>query len=73
MLGSLLVALWGFWRGLRAHRQAGPLLLGIAGAVSLASGVIIVHGFPAMQNDLWWGHRARRRDALEPSGAARID
>jgi mercuric ion transport protein len=49
MLGSLLVALWGFWRGLRAHRQAGPLLLGIAGAVSLASGVILVHGFPAMQ------------------------
>jgi hypothetical protein len=25
------------------------LLLGIAGAVSLASGVILVHGFPAMQ------------------------
>jgi hypothetical protein len=24
-------------------------LLGIAGAASLASGVIIVHGFPAMQ------------------------
>ncbi len=49
MLGSLLIALWGFWRGLRAHRKAGPLLLGSAGAVSLASGVIIVHGFPAMQ------------------------
>ncbi len=49
MLGSLLVALWGFWRGLRTHRKAGPLMLGIAGSVSLASGVIVVHGFPAMQ------------------------
>lgn len=49
MLGSLLVALWGFWRGLQVHRQAGPLALGVAGALSLASGVIVVHGFPAMQ------------------------
>ncbi len=49
MLASLLVALWGFWRGFRSHRKAGPSLLGVAGAVSLASGVIIVHGFPAMQ------------------------
>lgn len=49
MLGSLLVALWGFWRGLQGHRQAGPLALGVVGAMSLASGVILVHGFPAMQ------------------------
>jgi mercuric ion transport protein len=49
MLASLLVALWGFWQGLRAHRKIGPLALGFAGAVSLASGVIVVHGFPAMQ------------------------
>ena len=49
MLVSLLVALWGFWRGFRLHRNAGPLTLGILGAVSLAAGVIVVHGFPAMQ------------------------
>ena len=48
MLASLLVALWGFWRGFRPHANVGPLLLGIAGAVSLASGVIVVHGFRAM-------------------------
>ena len=29
MLGSLLLALWGFWRGFRMHRTAGPLALGI--------------------------------------------
>ena len=49
MLVSLLVALWGFWRGFRSHANVGPLLLGIGGSVSLASGVIVVHGFPAMQ------------------------
>jgi len=49
MLASLLVALWGFWQGFRFHRKAGPLALGVAGAVSLACGVILVHGFPAMQ------------------------
>ena len=49
MLVSLLVALWGFWQGFRLHRKAGPLTLGIGGAVSLAWGVIVVHGFPAMQ------------------------
>lgn len=49
MLGSLVVALWGFWRGFRSHRKAGPLALGLVGAMSLACGVIVVHGFPAMQ------------------------
>lgn len=49
MLGSLVVALWGFWQGRVQHRKSGPLVLGALGAVSLASGVIIVHGFPAMQ------------------------
>ena len=49
MLVSLLVALWGFWRGFRSHGSVGPVLVGIAGAVSLASGVMVVHGFPAMQ------------------------
>ena len=49
MILSLVVALWGFWQGFRTHRRSGPLLLGTVGAVSLAAGVIVVHGFPAMQ------------------------
>ena len=49
MLASLLVALWGFWQGARMHGRTGPLWLGAAGAVSLAAGVIVVHGPPAMQ------------------------
>lgn len=48
MLVSLLVALWGFWRGFRSHGTTGPLVLGIAGALSLGGGVIVVHGPPAM-------------------------
>lgn len=49
MLGSLAVALWGFWRGVQMHHKAGPIVLGFLGAVSLALGVIVVHGPPAMQ------------------------
>lgn len=49
MLVSLGVALWGFWQGRRAHRRNGPLIGGMVGAVSLAMGVIVVHGWPAMQ------------------------
>lgn len=49
MIISLVVALWGFWRSARVHQNSGPLLLGSIGAISLASGVIFVHGFPAMQ------------------------
>lgn len=48
MLISLAVALWGFWQGWRLHRDRGPLIMGAAGAISLASGVIVVHGPPAM-------------------------
>ena len=48
MLASLAVALWGLWTARRIHRRAGPLLLGIAGASTLASGVIVVHGRSAM-------------------------
>jgi mercuric ion transport protein len=44
MLGSLAIAIWGFWNGRRLHGQAGPLLLGSVGAVALASGVIFVRG-----------------------------
>jgi mercuric ion transport protein len=48
MLLSLAVSLWGFWQGRRLHGKVGALTLAVAGAVSLASGVIIVHGPPAM-------------------------
>jgi hypothetical protein len=48
MLISLGVALWGFWQGRVVHRKTGPLALGVIGAVSLACGVIVVHGPPAM-------------------------
>ena len=48
MLASLLLALWGFWCGTRTHGRVGPLTLGVVRAVSLAAGVIVVHGFPAM-------------------------
>ena len=49
MLVALLIAVAGFWRGGRQHGQWGPFTIGAIGAVSLASGVIVVHGFPAMQ------------------------
>jgi len=49
MLLALAVAVTGFWQGVRMHRRWGPLVTGGLGAVSLASGVIVVHGFPAMQ------------------------
>jgi hypothetical protein len=56
MLGSLGVALWGFWQGWRLHRDAGPMIAGAIGGASLAAGVIVVHGFPAMQ--MIWGGAA---------------
>ena len=49
MLVSLAVAIWAYWQGHRMHRSWAPLNVGIIGAVSLALGVIVVHGFPAMQ------------------------
>ena len=49
MILSLVVALWGFWSGLRMHRRWWPFLLASVGAVALVCGVIFVHGFPAMQ------------------------
>ena len=48
MLISLGVALWGFWQGRAVHRKSGPLAVGVIGAASLACGVIVVHGPPAM-------------------------
>jgi mercuric ion transport protein len=49
MLVSLAVAIWGYWQGHRIHRAWAPLTVGVIGAVSLALGVIVVHGFPAIQ------------------------
>lgn len=49
MLLALAVAVTGFWQGAQTHGRWGPFILGGLGAVSLASGVIVVHGFPAMQ------------------------
>ena len=48
MLVSLAVAIWGYWQGHRLHHAWAPLIVGVIGAVSLALGVIVVHGFPAM-------------------------
>ena len=48
MLGSLAVAIWGFWQGRRLHGNVGPLVLGMVGAAALAGGVLVVHGPPAM-------------------------
>ena len=49
MLLSLAVAVWGFWQGWRLNGRASPLIVGSVGALSLAAGVIVVHGFPAME------------------------
>jgi mercuric ion transport protein len=48
MLLSLSIAVAGFWRGARTHGGWGPFAIGAIGAMSLAAGVIVVHGFPAM-------------------------
>lgn len=44
ILVALAVALWGFWKGRALHGSAGPLLLGLAGAVALVAGVVFLHG-----------------------------
>jgi mercuric ion transport protein len=49
MLVSLAVAIWGYWEGYRMHRTPAPIIVGTVGALSLALGVIVVNGFPAMQ------------------------
>jgi mercuric ion transport protein len=49
MIVSLIVALWGMWRGWRTHGSKGPLLVGALSGVALVAGVIFVHGFPARQ------------------------
>jgi mercuric ion transport protein len=49
MIVSLIVALWGMWRGWRTHGNTGPLLVGALSGVALVAGVIFIHGFPARQ------------------------
>ena len=49
MLISLVIALWGFWQGRTQYRNSGPLVVGTIAAVSIAAGVIFVHGPPAME------------------------
>jgi hypothetical protein len=48
MFASLAVAMWGFWQGRSLHGRSAPIVLASAGAFSLAAGVIVVHGPPAM-------------------------
>ena len=49
MIVSILVALWGMWRGLRTHGSAAPFMIALLSGIALVSGVIFVHGFPARE------------------------
>jgi MerC mercury resistance protein len=49
MLASVLMAVWGFWQGYLLHGARRPMSLGLVGGASPAAGVIVIHGFPAMQ------------------------
>jgi mercuric ion transport protein len=49
MFASLAVAFWGLRADRKKHGLAGPLVLAIAGGVSLVAGVVFVHGFPARE------------------------
>lgn len=49
MIVSIIVALWGMWRGWQAHRSIGPFILGLVAGSALVAGVIFVHGFPAKE------------------------
>jgi mercuric ion transport protein len=80
MLLALGVAVSGYWQGARQHGRWGSLVLGSAGALSLAAGVIVVHGFPAMEMIYGvsvalvlaavWNALARRACVREASRAA---
>ena len=48
MLASLAIAIWGFWQARTGSRWRIPLVLGTLSALSLAAGVIVVHGPRAM-------------------------
>ncbi|MES2178048.1 MAG: MerC domain-containing protein [Gemmatimonadota bacterium] len=45
---SLIIALWGFWKGRQFHGGAGPFLMATVAAVMLVAGVVFIHGPPAM-------------------------
>lgn len=47
MLASLVVAMWGMWRGRRIHGSAIPLIIGLVSGIALVAGVIFIHGHPA--------------------------
>ena len=49
MIVSILVALWGMWRGLRMHGSAVPFIVALFSGIALVAGVIFVHGFPARE------------------------
>jgi len=49
MILSLIVALWGMWRGRRMHGRVGPLIIALVSGIALVAGVIFVHGFPARE------------------------
>jgi mercuric ion transport protein len=49
MILSILVALWGMWRGLRIHESAIPFIVALLSGIALVAGVIFVHGFPARE------------------------
>jgi mercuric ion transport protein len=49
LIAAILLSIWGFWIGYRAHRGALPLAVGVTSAASLIAGVIFVHGFPARE------------------------
>ncbi len=44
---ALAVALWGFWRGRRAHHSSGPFVSGLLGSFALVAGVVFLHGLIA--------------------------
>ena len=49
MILSVIVALWGMWRGRVIHGSAGPFVIAIVSGLALVAGVIFVHGFPARE------------------------
>jgi mercuric ion transport protein len=49
MIASLLIALWGFWRGRQMHGKTAPFVVALLAAMVLVAGVIFVHGFPALE------------------------
>ena len=78
---ALLIALWGFWRGRRAHHSSGPLVVGVLASVALVAGVVLLHGVIAkacigagalaLLVCAVWNARLPRTSALIPIAARR--